>query len=281
MPLVTTAEIVRTAVRDRVAAVAFNVFTLEQAEAVAAGAERAEAPVIAQVSANAVAFRGSLAPLAAALSSIAASSSTAIALHLDHALSLDLCREAAAAGFSSVMFDAANRSYERNVEATRAVAEWAHGEGLWLEAELGEIGGKEGSSGGELTDPEEASDYVAATGTDLLAVAVGSRHKMLGATAHLDLERLAALREAVPVPLVLHGSSGVADEHLREAVEHGIVKINIGTRLLQRYTEQIRLALVADGALVDPRPYLTTARNAMSAEVEAVLLTLSPHSSAD
>jgi fructose-bisphosphate aldolase class II len=252
------------------------VIGLEQAEAVAAGAEAAGASVLLQVSENAVRFRGGrLEPLAAALVAIAEAATVPIGLHLDHATSLDLCRSAARAGFSSVMFDAADRSYDENVTATREVAGWAHGEGIWMEAELGEIGGKEGAHAGALTDPDEAAAFVRATGVDLLGVAVGSRHKMLGATARLDLERIAELRRSVPVPLVLHGSSGVPDDHLREAVRAGIVKINVGTRLAQRFTEAVRARLDADEALVDPRPYLTDARGAMTAEVEAMLLLLS------
>lgn len=249
---------------------------LDQAEAVAAGAEAAGAPVLLQVSENAVRFRdGRIRPLAAALVEIAVEAAVPIGLHLDHATTIGLCEAAARAGFSSVMFDAADRPYDENVAATREVADWAHGEGIWLEAELGEIGGKEGAHEGALTDPVEAAAFVAATGVDLLGVAVGSRHKMLDATARLDLERIAELRRQVPVPLVLHGSSGVADEHLRLAVRAGIVKINVGTRLAQRFTDAVRSRLAADGALVDPRPYLTDARLAMAAEVEAMLAVVS------
>lgn len=276
LPHVTTAEIVTGAREAGRAAIAFNVIGLEQAEAVAAGAEAAGASVLLQVSENAVRFRGGrLEPLAAALVAIAEAASVPIGLHLDHATTLDLCRAAAHVGFSSVMLDTAERPYVENLAATREAAEWAHGAGLSLEAELGEIGGKEGAREGALTDPDEAAAFVRATGVDLLGVAVGSRHKMLGATARLDLERIAELRRVVAVPLVLHGSSGVADDHLGEAVAAGIVKINVGTRLAQRFTEAVRARLGADEALVDPRPYLTDARGAMTAEVEAMLSLLS------
>ncbi len=276
MGRVPTAEIVSHA-RDRgVAAIAFNVIGLEQAEAVAAGAEAAGTPVLLQVSENAVRFRGGrIGPLAAALREIADEAAVPIGLHLDHATTPELCRAAAAAGFSSIMFDAADRPYAENVAATRELAGWAHGAGLWLEAELGEIGGKEGAREGELTDPTEAAGFVEATGVDLLAVAVGSRHKMLGATATLDLDRIVRLRTSVPVPLVLHGSSGVADGHLREATGAGIAKINVGTRLAQRFTEILRARLAADPSLVDPRSYLAEARTAMASEVEQMLIALS------
>ncbi len=275
MGRVPTAEIVRQARGAGLAAVAFNVVGLEHAEAAVAGAEAAGTPVLLQVSENAVRFRGGrIEPLAAALVAIADAAAVPVGLHLDHATTLELCRRAAAAGFSSVMFDAADRPYEENVAATRAIAGWAHEAGVALEAELGEIGGKEGAREGELTDPAEAGRFVAATGVDLLAVAVGSRHKMLDPSARLDLELIGRLRDAVPVPLVLHGSSGVADERLRQAAGRGIAKINVGTRLAQAYTAAVRGRLAADPSLVDPRDYIGDGRAAMAREVERVLRAL-------
>jgi fructose-bisphosphate aldolase, class II len=272
---VTTAEIVTRARGAGLAAIAFNVIGLEQAEAVASGAEAAGTAVLLQVSENAVRFRrGGIGPLGAALVEMADAATVPIGLHLDHATTIELCRAAVEAGFSSVMFDAAERPYGENVAAMREVVEWAHAADVWVEAELGEIGGKEGARDGELTDPAQAASFVDETGVDLLGVAVGSRHKMLGATARLDLGRVAELRRAVSVPLVLHGSSGVADDHLRAAVDAGIVKINVGTRLAQRFTEAVRERLEADSALVDPRPYLADARAAMAVEAEAMLTIL-------
>ena len=150
-------------------------------------------------------------------------------------------------GVSSAMFDAAKLDYDANVEATRAAAEWAHHRGIFLEAELGEVGGKDGAHApGVRTDPAEAAAFVAATGVDALAVAVGSSHAMSERTASLDFDLIARLRSAVPVPLVLHGSSGVADEDLRRAVSAGITKINVGTLLNVRFTAAVRAHLASD-----------------------------------
>ncbi|MER7175266.1 class II fructose-bisphosphate aldolase [Streptomyces mesophilus] len=274
MPLATTGALVAEAAAKQQAVAAFNVITLEHVEAVIAGAEAAGSPVILQVSENAVAFRqGQLLPLARAAVAAAECASVPVSLHLDHVKRDDLLRQAAAAGFSSVMYDAAHLPYERNVAATRAAADWAHSQGLWIEAELGEVGGKDGRppldphAPGARTEPGEAREFVAETGVDALAVAIGSSHAMTEATATLDHALLAALREAVKVPLVLHGSSGVPAGELALAVTGGIAKVNVGTALNVAMTRAIRDHLAEHAAVVDPRKYLAAGREAMAAAV--------------
>ena len=256
---------------------AFNVITLEHAEAIAAGAEAAGLPVIMQISENTVKFHGGrLGPLAAATAAVARSSTADCALHLDHVESVELLFQAPAHGFSSVMFDASRLGYEANVTATRFAAGFAHRAGLWFESELGEVGGKDGAHApGARTDPAEAAAYVAATGVDALAVAVGSSHAMTSRDAALDHLLIAALREAVPVPLVLHGSSGVDDDELRRGVAGGLTKINVGTALNLAFTASVRESLGAHAKLVDPRKYLAPAREAMAEAVAHFLKVLS------
>jgi fructose-bisphosphate aldolase class II len=138
---------------------------------------------------------------------------------------------------------------------------------VWVEAELGEVGGKDGvHAPGARTDPAEAAAYVAATGVDALAVAVGSSHAMLTRDARLDNELIAAIAAAVPVPLVLHGSSGVPDDGLVAAVRQGMVKINVATALNKVLTAAVRAALAEDEAVVDPRRWLGRGRAAVTAE---------------
>src|SRR6185503_14664768 len=169
----------------------------------------------------------------------------------------DLLYATAETGASSAMFDASKLGCDANVMATKAAAEWAHGRSIFMEAELGEVGGKDGAHApGVRTDPAEAATFVAATGVDALAVAVGSSHAMSARTAALDFDLIARLRTAVPVPLVLHGSSGVADEDLRKAVSAGITKINVGTLLNVHFTRAVRSYLASDDAVTDPRRYL-------------------------
>jgi fructose-bisphosphate aldolase, class II len=271
--LVSTGEIVAQARAAGRGVAAFNVIMIEHAEAIVAGAEAAGLPAILQISQNAVKFHnGQLEPLSAAAAAIARAASVDVSLHLDHVEDDALLRQAAAAGCSSAMYDASTMDYADNVAATRSAASWAHGEGLWLEAELGEVGGKDGAHApGVRTDPAEAAAFVAATGVDALAVAVGSSHAMTAQTATLDHELIGRLRDALDVPLVLHGSSGVPDSELRKAVAAGMVKINIGTALNIAFTGAVREFLAQDDRTVDPRKYLKPARTAMAAAVQHAL----------
>ncbi|MET9524626.1 class II fructose-bisphosphate aldolase [Streptomyces coeruleorubidus] len=281
MPLTTTGELITRAAAARSAVASFNVITLEHVEAVIAGAESVTAPVVLQVSENAVKFHGGqLLPLARAAVAAAERAAVPVALHLDHVQSETLLHQAAEAGFSSVMYDAARLPYEQNLAATRAAADWAHTQGLWIEAELGQIGGKNGRppldahAPGARTDPDEARAFVADSGVDALAVAIGSAHAMTTRTATLDHALLKQLSAALDVPLVLHGSSGVPDDELTAAVAGGITKVNIGTALNIALTRAIRDFLADRPEAVDPRGYLTVAREAMTRAVARTLQTL-------
>ena len=271
MPVVSTTELIED-VRARGNALgAFNVITVEHAEAIASAAEETGLPALLQISENAVRYHGRLAPIAAACHEIARSSTASLGLHLDHVTDEQLLHQAADAGFTSVMFDASNLDYEANVALTRSAADWSHRRGLWFEAELGEVGGKDGAHApGVRTDPQEAATFVDATEADGLAVAVGSSHAMVRQEARLDLDLISRLRASVPVPLVLHGSSGVPDDQLAAAVAAGIVKVNIGTALNIAFTGAVRQEL-SDSALVDPRKYLKPARTAMTSTVAQVM----------
>ncbi|MFI2204941.1 class II fructose-bisphosphate aldolase [Streptomyces sp. NPDC020192] len=283
MPLASTGELVTAASAARAAVAAFNIITLEHIEAVIAGAETAGAPVVLQVSENAVKFRyGRLLPLARAAVAAAERATVPVALHLDHVQSDDLLRQAPGAGFSSVMYDAARLPYADNLYATRAAADWAHAQGLWIEAELGQIGGKDGRppldahAPGARTDPDQARDFVARTGVDALAVAIGSVHAMTTRTASLDHALLKRLSAGLTVPLVLHGSSGVPDDGLVDAVAGGIAKVNVGTALNAAMTGAIREFLAANPEAVDSRTYLSVGREAMTQEVRRIIGVLAP-----
>ncbi|MEV5640112.1 ketose-bisphosphate aldolase [Streptomyces flaveolus] len=270
MPLATTGDLITRAAAARSAVAAFNVITLEHIEAVVAGAESVGAPVVLQVSENAVKFRyGRLLPLARATVAAAEAAAVPVALHLDHVQSDALLRQAPDAGFSSVMYDASRLPYTENLAATRAAADWAHAQGLWIEAELGEVGGKNGEgpldahAPGARTDPAEARAFVGDSAVDALAVAVGSSHAMTTRTAALDHDLLKELSGTLDVPLVLHGSSGVPDGELAAAVAGGIAKVNVGTALNIAMTGAIREYLASHPDAVDSRRYLTVGREAM------------------
>ena len=226
---------------------AFNVVSLEHAEAIVAGAETARAAVVLQISENCVAYHGALAPIARACLAVASQATVPVSVHLDHASSVKLVEAAAELGLTSVMYDASGLPYQNNVRSTAEVARWCHERGIWVEAELGEIGGKDGvHSPAARTDPGEAARFVSATAVDALAIAVGSSHAMLTRDAVLDLGLIAAIRHAVSVPLVLHGSSGVPDRDLVAAVRAGMTKVNIATQLNRLFTAAVRRTL-SDG----------------------------------
>jgi fructose-bisphosphate aldolase, class II len=272
MPVTRMEQIIGPAAAAHRGVGAFNVIGIEHAEAIVAGAEAAGAPVVLQVSQNCVAYHGALGPLGRACAAIAGSAGVPVALHLDHATSTELVREAADLGFGSVMFDASALPYDQNVRATAGVARWCHQRGMWLEAELGEIGGKDGvHSPRSRTDPGDAAGYVHATGADALAVAVGSSHAMVTRDAVLDTGLIARIHAAVSVPLVLHGSSGVPDAALAAAIGAGMTKINVATQLNKVFTAAVRDSLAADPSLVDPRRYGAAGRAAMVIEVARLL----------
>lgn len=269
--LTPTAELVASAAAAGHGIAAFNGITVEHGVAIVHGAESVGAPVILALSHNAVRFHGSLGPIAAAYRRLAEDADVPVGLHLDHVEDLELVEAATGEGFGSVMYDAATRPYEENVELTSRAADLVHAHGMWLEAELGEIGGKDGAHAPHVrTDPDEAAAYVVATGVDALAVAVGSSHAMTSATASLDLELIGRLRDRVPVPLVLHGSSGVPDEGIAAAVSAGLVKINVGTQLNIAYTAAVRSGL-AEADSPDPRRYLRGARDDMALVVRRLI----------
>lgn len=272
MPLTSSAAILDAAVRGGHGVGAFNVIQLEHAEALVAGAEAAGTAVVLQISENCVKYHGALAPIAQATLAVARAATVPVCVHLDHVESVRLVEEGVALGVGSVMFDASTLPYDDNVARTREVVELCHANGVWVEAELGEVGGKDGAHApGVRTDPAEAAAYVAATGVDALAVAVGSSHAMVTRTAALDFELISRLRAAVRIPLVLHGSSGVPDTDLTRAVVAGMTKVNIATHLNRTFTDTLRTTLAAHPDWVDTRKYLAPPRDAVAAEVARLL----------
>lgn len=173
-----------------------------------------------------------------------------VALHLDHCAKPELCSEAIRAGFSSVMIDGSASAFRENVRVTRQVVEEAHAHGVGVEAELGGLAAGEAShefaSGTEtLTDPEQAGEFVAETGVDALAVSVGTVHGLYKGEPHIDLPRLAAIRERVGIPLVLHGGSGTPTDLLRESIARGVAKVNVNTEVALAAVQRIRREIEA------------------------------------
>ncbi|UNX55181.1 class II fructose-bisphosphate aldolase [Georgenia sp. TF02-10] len=251
---------------------AFNVVHLDHAEVFAAAAERAGRPVVLQVSQNAVAYHGALAPIGTGVLAVARAAEVPVVVHLDHAEDVALVREAIALGFTSVMYDGSRLADEANRATTAEVVAQAHAAGVSVEAELGEVGGKNGvHDPSARTDPAAAARFVRDTGVDLLAVAVGSSHAMTTRGARLDTDLIAAIAAAVDVPLVLHGSSGVSDAGMRAAIDAGMTKINVSTHLNKLFTTAVRGYLTEHPDLVDTRTWFGTGNAEIGREVERLL----------
>lgn len=272
MTLVSTRLLMQNAANSHSGIGAFNVVHLETAEALVTAAEAAGLPVILQISQNCALFHGGLEPVALATLSLARSASVPIAVHLDHAEDEDLAYQAIELGFGSVMFDGAHLPYEENVEITARITAYAHRRNVYVEAELGPIGGKDGAHApGVRTDPDEARSFVAATGVDALAVAVGSSHAMSERVATVDIGLIARLHDALDIPLVLHGSSGVADQEIVAAIRAGMTKINVSTHLVGIFTSAVRGFLNDNQKVVDSRKYVAPARADVAVEAARLL----------
>ncbi|WP_151641537.1 class II fructose-bisphosphate aldolase [Corynebacterium sp. 11A] len=273
MSLVSTLDLVSQAAQRGTGIGAFNVIHLETAEGLVSAAERADLPVILQLSHNCIKYHnGDITPLGSAMLALAKGSTAQVAVHLDHCESVDLAKRAVDLGFTSVMYDGSTLPIEENIASTQDVVSYAHARGATVEAELGEIGGKKGAhTPGVRTDPAEAKQFVSDTGVDLLAVAVGSEHAMQERTARLDHDLIAKLKDAAGVPLVLHGSSGVADEEIQKGIRHGMTKINVSTHLNGHFTRAIRSYLDASPEVTDSRKYVSAGRDALSAEAARLL----------
>ena len=271
--LADTAELARDCAARKVGLAAFNVVLLDHAEAFVDAAENTGLPLVLQLSQNAVKYHGGrLRPLGRALIELAEASTVPVSVHLDHAESTDLCREAVELGFTSIMYDGSKLPDAQNRETTAEITAFAHEHGVSVEAELGEVGGKNGvHDPSARTNPEDAAKFVADTGVDLLAVAVGSSHAMATREAVLDNQLIAAIHELVPVPLVLHGSSGVPDEGMVAAIQAGMTKINVSTHLNVVFTQGVRQILDENPKIVDPRKYVGPATHLIQEEVERLM----------
>ncbi|QQY15580.1 class II fructose-bisphosphate aldolase [Cutibacterium avidum] len=251
---------------------AFNVIHIENTRIFIDAARRAKRPIVLQISENAVKYQGSLDPLGTATITAARECDVPVVVHLDHAENIDLIHAAVDLGFTSVMYDGSKLLDQQNRETTAQVADFCHSVGVSIEAELGEVGGKNGVHDPVArTNPADAAQFVEDTGVDLLAVAVGSSHAMTSRDAHLDNDLIRAIAEATPVPLVLHGSSGVSDQGIVEAIRAGMVKINVSTHLNKIFTNTVREVLSENPNLVDSRKWFSPAGERVSAEVERML----------
>lgn len=258
MPLVTTKELLLKAQEGNYAIGAFNVENMEMVQAVIAAAEELNSPVIMQTTPSTVKYADldyfyANAKVAAQKAKIPA------VIHLDHGSSFELAMQALRAGYTSIMVDGSHGSFEENIKVSKAVADACHPSGVCVEAELGKVGGKEddleGGDENPYTDPEQARIFVEQTGVDSLAVAIGTAHGVYKGIPKLDVERLSEIRKVVEVPLVLHGTSGVPDETVKECIKRGICKVNYATDLRIAFTKGVKAVLAENPDTIDPKKY--------------------------
>ena len=255
--LVTTKEMLLDAQKNHYAVGAFNVENLEFVMAVLAAAEETKSPVIMQTTPGTIKTAG-LDYFYGMVAAAAARTDVPVALHLDHGDGYDRCMQAFRTGYTSVMIDGSHESFEDNIALTASVARAGAAMGVPVEAELGKVGGKEDDGPaveGEnpYTDPEEAREFVERTGCTSLAIGVGTAHGVYTETPHIEQEVVKAIRAAVDVPLVLHGTSGVPDEQVAEAVKNGICKVNYVTELRQAYTKGYMAFMAENPGVFDPK----------------------------
>jgi tagatose 1,6-diphosphate aldolase GatY/KbaY len=232
--LVATDQLLNQARHDRYAVGAFNVYTLEGIRAVVAAAEECNSPAILQMLPKALELCGTA--LIAGCLEAARSARVPMSVHLDHCSSEERIETALKAGISSIMADGSHLPYADNLAFTRDMAALARSLHKTVEAELGRLSGSEdgltvAEREARLTDPDQAADFVAATGVHSLAVCIGNVHGTYHTPPDLDFDRLAAIAGRVTVPLVLHGTSGLPDSMITQAVDLGVCKFNVNTEL--------------------------------------------------
>lgn len=258
MSLVTTKEMLLDAQKNGYAIGAFNVENMEMVQAVIEAAERMRAPVIMQTTPSTLKYASADCFYHNAKAAVD-NSSVKAALHLDHGASFELAIEAFRAGYTSIMIDGSHSSFEENINVSQKVVEVCKVAEIPVEAELGKVGGKEddleGGDNNPYTDPLEAKEFVERTGISSLAIAIGTAHGIYQGTPQLDLKRLSEIREAVDIPLVLHGASGVPDSAVQESIARGISKVNYATELRIAFSNGVKAVLAQNPDTIDPKAF--------------------------
>ena len=287
--LVTNKDLMVPARKNGYAVAAFNIQNLESMKAVVEAATEEKSPAIMQITPSVIKYAG-LEYITTLAKTAAQTAPVPLTIHLDHGEDYDTAIKCVNAGFTSVMIDGSFLSFNENVAVTKRVADVAHAKGVSVEAELGKLAGVEERTVEEkeaiLTDPQNAVEFVAKTGVDALAVAIGTSHGAykFKSQAKLDLERLKTISQKISIPLVLHGASsvptwivekatkygatldgakGVSEDQLKQAITFGIAKINIDTDLRLAFTAAVREALTNNPKEFDPRKILGPAKDAM------------------
>ncbi len=258
MALVTSKEILNKAYQNGYAVGAFNVENMEMVMAVLAAAEETSSPVIMQTTPGTIKYAG-LDYYLANVRAAAERASVPVVMHLDHGNSFELACKAYRTGYTSIMIDGSKLPFEENIALTKSVVDVCHSGDVPVEGELGKVGGKEDDMVGDdtnpYTDPEEAKIFVEKTGVDFLAVGIGTSHGIYKGTPKVNVDVLTSIRNAIPTPLVMHGTSGVPDDQVKECVSKGICKVNYATDLRIAFMEGVKAHLAEKPDDYDPKKF--------------------------
>lgn len=265
--VVNTKDMLLNAQKEGYAVPAFNIHNLETIQVIVETAAELQSPVILAATPGTFDYAGrdyiqAIADTAAKRYAIP------IALHLDHHETLTDIQKSVELGTKSVMIDASHHPFAENIEVVKRVTDYAHMHGATVEAELGRLGGQEDDlvvdeADSYYTDPSSAKQFVERTRIDSLAVAIGTAHGMYEAEPKLDFDRLAEIRKAVDVPLVLHGASGIPDADVRKCIQLGCCKVNIATELKMPFANALKQYFQEHPEANDPRKYMAPAKKSM------------------
>lgn len=250
----------------------FNINNLEWTQAILAAAQEEQSPVILGVSEGAARHMGGFKVVTAMTKAIIEESkiTVPVAIHLDHGSSVDKCKQAIDAGFTSVMIDASHDPLEENIRITSEVVAYAHERGVSVEAELGTVGGQEDdviANGVIYADPQECKVLVERTGIDCLAPALGSVHGPYKGEPNLGFKEMEEICKTIGLPLVLHGGTGIPTEQIKKSISLGTAKINVNTENQIEFTKAVRAVLAKDSEVYDPRKFIVPGRDAIKATV--------------
>lgn len=271
MPLVSMTEMLNKALEGKYAVGQYNINNLEWTQGILAAAEEEKAPVILGVSEGAARHMSGFKTVVKMVEGLMEDMkiTVPVAIHLDHGSSFEKCKEAIDAGFTSVMIDGSHHPIDENIAMTKKVVDYAHAKGVSVEAEVGTVGGQEDdvSGGIQYADLNECVRIVKETGIDTLAPALGSVHGPYHGEPNLGFKEMEAIRDAVKLPLVLHGGTGIPEHDIKKAISLGTSKVNVNTENQITFTAKVREVLAANTEAYDPRKYMVPGRDAIKATV--------------
>jgi 6-phospho-5-dehydro-2-deoxy-D-gluconate aldolase len=260
-------EMLLKAKKEKYAVGQFNINNLESALAFLQAAEEERAPIILAASDRLVDYLGGFKTIVGMVKGLIEEMeiSVPVALHLDHGMSVDRCKKAIDAGFTSVMIDGSHYPIEENIAMTKQVVEYAYSRQVSVEAEVGTIGGMEDALVGGIryADPNECLRIVKEAQIDALAPALGSVHGAYRGEPKLGFDEMREISELTGVPLVLHGGSGIPVYQIQKAIDHGHAKINVNTDCIKAWANAIREVLAEDELVYEPKAIITPAKEAM------------------